>query len=30
VIFRIGDDLAALRRAAEEEQSRTTQFIPPR
>ena len=30
VIFRIGDDLAALRRAAEEEQSRTTQLIPPR
>ena len=30
VIFRIGDDLAALRRVAEEEQSRTTQLIPPR
>jgi len=30
VIFRIGDDLAALRRQAEEERSRTTQLIPPR
>jgi hypothetical protein len=30
VIFRIGDDLAALRRAAEDEQARTTQLIPPR
>ncbi len=30
VIFRIGDDLAALRRQAEEEHARTTQLIPPR
>ena len=29
-IFRIGDDLAALRRQAEEEHARTTQLIPPR